>query len=157
MVATSRIVKCTTLRQACLTVNEPQPSCSGTCRKRPFRLDVYGDSAAADVAAVMRERQLKDPLTSFRTRSLRRDVIAHNGSKPPTELGPPLSMFWPTFEVSHGDFVRDTLVPLANLLGAGALPPRLGLAYQVVAAALHLKPIAFVGLLSPCGQASQLP
>ena len=59
MVATSRIVKCTTLRQACLTVNEPQPSCSGTCRKRPFRLDVYGDSAAADVAAVMRERQLK--------------------------------------------------------------------------------------------------
>ena len=82
MVAANRVLHCTTLRgPACLTVQEPQPSCSDTCSRRPFRIDVYGPNATMDVAAALR-KQIRDPLNSFRLRHLHRDLFARNGTPP---------------------------------------------------------------------------
>ena len=119
------IMRCVPLRRACLAVHAPQSSCSDKCRKRAFQIDVYGADAAADVAAAPR-KQIRDPLDSFTLRSLRRDLVARNQT-PPTPLQPDIHLFWPFFEHSHGDFVRETLVPLAYLYVLHALPARIGL------------------------------
>jgi len=122
----ARTLRCSTLHDACLTLLDEQPRCSAHCRRRSFRIDAFGARAADEVAALLREREgLRDPLNSFSKRRLVRDVFAHNASLARNASTAHLHMIWPEFEKSHGDFVRETIVPLGVHLLAAPLPRHL--------------------------------
>ena len=107
-------------------------------QKQPFAIDVYGAAAAHERAQVL-ERVIMDPLDSFKRRSLVPNVYSHNstgrlhnkrirkksGTSGADFSAEPLTMIWPMHELSHGDFVRDTIIPLGFLYASGSLPRRI--------------------------------
>lgn len=128
-------LRCATLHDACLHLGPPQPRCSRNCEVRPFRLDVHGAHARSDVDhALTALRLLKDPLDSFKLRNLSRDVHVAHSPLPLTHSAPQLHMIWPRHELSHGDFVRDTLLTLGHLLASEQMPAGT-LAFSGIAAA----------------------
>ena len=73
-----------------------------------------------------------DPLNSFQRRAFRHNIFAHNnsgsgGEAPSAFSATGLSMVWPQFERSYGDFFRDTLIPLGHLHVLKTLPSQLAL------------------------------
>ena len=110
------------------TLLAAQPTCSASYRRgRPFRIDVFGPDAAADVQCAVKERlYLKDPIQSFKLRHLERDLF-NSSVVPPSVVhsGENFTMLWPFSEMSYGDFWRDTMIPLGHLLDAGMLPATL--------------------------------
>ena len=128
-------LRCATLHDACLHLGPPQPRCSRKCEIRPFRLDVHGTRARSEVDhANTALRLLKDPLDSFKLRNLSRDVHVSYSPLPLAPSAPQLHMIWPRHELSHGDFVRDTLLTLGHLLASEQMPAGT-LAFSGIAAA----------------------
>jgi hypothetical protein len=107
---------CSRVRNACLSVLAPRPACSRDCRKRSWRLDVYGTNASVDVAMMLDQRRcILDPLNSFKLRHLDRDIFvaASNASMPPPRRRRrALHLLWPKWERGYGDLVLSTLLPL---------------------------------------------
>ena len=108
---------CSVLRNACLTVLSPQPTCSRDCpaTNRSWRIDVYGPNAVADVAQATTHRSaILDPLISFKRRHLEQDIFTvPTTARPPAAVGSSLHMIWPKHEQGWGDTVMFTLLPLA--------------------------------------------
>ena len=113
--------------------------------KRPFRLHVAGLPAAELQARLERLGSfIKDPLFSQVLRHLERDVVwADNTSTSwprfprgagvatsgATVVGgdDELTMLWPYWEKGYGDVIANTLLPMGELLRAGAMPRHLAL------------------------------
>ena len=125
-------MQCAVLRDACLTLHDPQP-CSSTCgvmkhkvvdaSKRPFRIDVFGTGADEQVKhAVYALRKLRDPVDSFRLRHLDYDLFSRPDEPPPAVTGSGMTMIWPAWEGGYGDPFMWTLIPLGHLLAEGLLP-----------------------------------
>ena len=125
-------MQCTKLTDACLTLHKPTPDCSSLCpkNKRPFRFDVHGHNASAEVlAATTATRGLSDPIDGFRLRHLEYDMSAQSH---PSQQRPRfrdyaysnqgLTMIWPNWEGGYGDPYMWTIIPLGYALSTGALP-----------------------------------
>jgi len=96
---------------------------------------VHGTRARSEVDhANTALRLLKDPLDSFKLRNLSRDVHVSYSPLPLAPSAPQLHMIWPRHELSHGDFVRDTLLTLGHLLASEQMPAGT-LAFSGIAAA----------------------
>ena len=118
-------LKCATLRDACLRLDDPQPTCSSTCERRAFRMDVYGPHADVDVRTALRDlSDLRDPLRT-QLRHLELDIFARSSWEP----RPPLPwraeshhMLWPPhWENGFSEVIMWTLLPLGYLLSHSEL------------------------------------
>jgi hypothetical protein len=136
-----RVMQCSVLRNACLKIQSPQPSCSRDCPQgnRSFRIDIYGGAAAADVQRALSAKEqgmLRDPLNSFLLRHIERDIWVNGSAKIPAGVfasNSSLHMFWPRWERGYGDFVMGTLIAFGYELARGRLPANLaisGVGYQ---------------------------
>ena len=118
-------MECAVLRDACLKLGEPQPTCSSSCKNRPFRITAHGDDAQAQVASALRfMRPVADPIHAVVPRHLERDVFAAPGESPSRSIvpGSQLSMVWPAWEGGFGDLLMWTILPLGLALHEGSLP-----------------------------------
>lgn len=144
---------CATLRSACLRRLSPQSSCSSDCRrrKRPFRIDVYGAHAKADVDAALERLadKLHDPLIASRMRHLEKDVYPRAAAdrRPPRlpMQNASHTMLWPLWENGFSEAVMWTLLPLGFMLSMGALPKTT----WMISGALHPRSWAPIQRLSP--------
>ena len=124
-------MQCAHLSNACLTLHAPSPACSSTCprNRRPFRIDVRGPNASAEVRAALKAmQQLRDPLVSTRMRHLEYDLFDHPdvaASALPRRRARPdgsLVMLWPMWEGGFGDPYMWTVIPMGYALAQGELP-----------------------------------
>ena len=117
---------CHALPSSCLTLNEPQPSCSSQCanRNRAFRIDVHAPSARQKIKqAVAATSGIRDPIASMSFRHLERDLFPSSEAAPlPIAPGSQFSMLWPNWEGGFGDLHMWTMLPLGLALRDGSLP-----------------------------------
>ena len=118
-------MRCQPVHDACLTLNEPQPTCSSDCKHRPFRLVVHSAHAQKEVQhALARLKHVKDPINSHVMRHLERDIFAEPSTTPsrPIVPGSSFTMLWPAWEGGFGDLVMWTILPIGYALYEDSLP-----------------------------------
>ena len=118
-------MRCQPLHRACLTLNEPQPTCSASCKTRPFKVTAHGVNARHQVRRALDQLTgLRDPIDAHHMRHLERDVFAVPSTEPSQSIAPgsTFSMIWPAWEGGFGDLVMWTILPIGVALDEGSLP-----------------------------------
>jgi hypothetical protein len=161
-------ITCALLYDVCLAMN-PRSECSGNyslrlgskrfCEsQRPFGMAAYGPRGVASVLALRKQRDLTnfvyDSVQSTCSRHIDWKIaLLENESMPsslPLDLAAPsdpsrlLTLLWPKWELSHGDLMLTTVIPMAIALARGQLPYRFGVSDWTHAQSM-LEPLRALG------------